>query len=92
MIKDDLENNKVTPASQNVFVILVALAESIPVESIFTQEICDLAVELFKTSFNEDFCTTGLDFLEDAECKFILSKIVNYINTLLLEFSTLNYY
>lgn len=51
---------------------MVALTETIPVEQIFTEEVCDLAVQMFKTSYNDDFCITGLDFLEDAEGRILL--------------------
>lgn len=68
LIEKDLESNLGTGIAQNIFVILVALTETIASESVFTDDICRLAVKMFSTSFNDDFCVTGLDFLEDAEC------------------------
>ncbi|KAK6642009.1 hypothetical protein RUM44_013732 [Polyplax serrata] len=78
LIEKDLESNLGTGIAQNIFVILVALTETIASESVFTDDICRLAVKMFSTSFNDDFCVTGLDFLEDAELpdpvKFNLAK------------------
>lgn len=67
LIKVDLQNNEATLVSQNVFFILVALSESTAVDTVFTEEVCGLAVEMFRKSFCSEFCVTGLETLEDAE-------------------------
>ncbi|KAL0266850.1 UNVERIFIED_CONTAM: hypothetical protein PYX00_009288 [Menopon gallinae] len=78
LIKADLQNGETTLISQNVFFILVALSESTAVDAVFTEEVCRLAVEMFRKSFGSEFCVTGLETLEDAELpdpvKFNLAK------------------